>query len=145
MSTNDFDELRSVSLFRLMKAEEILAIGNILVSKEYSAGSRVFAQGEPGNTMYIIRSGEIAILVERNDKPIEVARFGPTNFFGEIALFDRLERTGSATVLQDARLWEFHRDSFAELMSREPYVGIKIMFRIIQDLGRRLRAMDQQI
>jgi len=145
MSVNDFEELRAVSLFRLMTAEEILAIGNILTAKEYPAGSRIFSQGDPGDTMYIIRKGVVAITVASGDSEKEVVRFSPTSFFGEIALFDRLQRTAAACAIEDSLLWEMHRDRFAELISREPYIGTKIMYRMIQDMGRRMRAMDQLV
>jgi CRP-like cAMP-binding protein len=89
--------------------------------------------------MFIIKNGSVKVSLA--DK--EVLSIESGGFFGEIALFDRVPRTATVEAREDSTFWEIQRDDFAKLISKFPYVGIKIMFRIIQDMSKRLQRMNK--
>ena len=63
------------------------------------AGTRLFSEGELGDNAYLIRSGEIEIVVERDGEEVILARRGAGEIIGEMALLDRGPRSATARVV----------------------------------------------
>ena len=63
------------------------------------AGALLFSEGEPGDNAYLIRSGEVEIVVERDGQDVVLAHRGAGEIIGEMALLDRGPRSASARVL----------------------------------------------
>jgi ATP-binding cassette subfamily B protein len=90
--------LRLCSAFRALKPPEIQAILNELESREFPAGATVFAQGDPGDRFYLIRSGAARVIQDGR----ELARLSDGQFFGELALLTGSGR--AATVVAETAL-----------------------------------------
>lgn len=141
MDENQLESLKGVSILQLLAAEELKEFSEIMRHRKYLFGQKIFAQGELGDSMLIIKNGSVKVSLA--DK--EVFSIASGGFFGEIALFDRVPRTATVESMEDSTLWEIHRDDFAKLISKFPYIGIKVMFRIIQDMSKRLQRMNKQV
>jgi CRP/FNR family transcriptional regulator len=139
------EEIRKFFLFQLLNNEELGSVAELLKERDFQPGSIIFSQGEEGNTMFIVKSGVIKITMKLQDGEKEIVTLGPDGFFGEIALFERVPRTATATAVQDSIIYEIDRDNFAEVISQNPYIGNKIFYKIIQDMGKRLRRMNLQV
>lgn len=95
------------------------------------AGQAVFAEGEPGQTLFVIESGVVEIfLAARGSKP--VARLGPGEFFGELSMLSGQPRSGSAIVREPARLLRIEREEFASLLGQNVEIAISIMRTLAQ-------------
>ena len=138
------DGLGNTTLFKLLTPSELQLVCEAVVEKKFQRGDNVFEENQEGDTMYLINSGTIKITKRMGDKDVEVITLYAGDFFGEIALFDRVGRTGTARALEDAALVELSRDNFARLISRNPYAGIKVLYRIIQDMAKRIQRMNVQ-
>lgn len=138
-------DLRSVFLFQLLSSEEAMRVASILQEKTYSKDEKIFSEDDYGETMYIINYGTIKISRGEGEKKKELITFYAGDFFGEIALFDRLPRTATAITLEETSVYEIHRDEFAKLIADHSSIGIKVMYRVIQDLAKRIRRMDIQL
>jgi len=66
----------------------------------YAAGEIIFAQGQPGDVMYVVKEGEVEI---RLGKKV-VDTIGPEGFFGEMALIDDAPRSASAVAKTNCKL-----------------------------------------
>ncbi len=77
---------------------ERLTVADALEAISVDDGEVVVAQGEAGNDFFIIVEGTAVVTQYRNkgEKPVEVGRLGPSDYFGEIALI--LDRPRAATV-----------------------------------------------
>jgi CRP/FNR family transcriptional regulator, cyclic AMP receptor protein len=141
----DFIEgLSDIALFKLLTPAELQLVCEAIAEKKFRRGENVFEENQDGDTMYLINTGTVKITKRLQDKDVEVITLYAGDFFGEIALFERVGRTGTAHVLEDVSLIELSRDNFARLISRNPYVGIKILYRIIQDMAKRIQRMNVQ-
>jgi CRP-like cAMP-binding protein len=141
MDEKQLENLKAVSILQLLAVEELKEFSEIMRHRKYLAGQKIFAQGESGDSMFIVKNGSVKVSLA--DKEVFLIASG--GFFGEIALFDRTPRTASVEAIEDSTLWEINRDDFAGLISKFPYVGIKVMFRIIQDMSKRLQRMNKQV
>ncbi len=107
---------------------------------EFAAGELIFREGEIGNVMYIIESGEVEI--RRNAAIAQpVAVLGAGDFFGEMAVLEDQPRFASATAVSKVRLLRIDRAAFADVL-RE---NVEISIRIMRKLATRLRRAEEKL
>ena len=82
----------------------------------HSAGTVIFDRDDPGDAMYVVRSGAVDLLVEG----AVLERVGVGGLFGEMALLDRIERSATAIAAEPATLVRISRTRFRELVRAEP-------------------------
>ena len=92
--------LRSVRLFRNIESRELGILADSLRERELKRGQILLREGDTGDEMFLVRSGSLVISKAVTGRVEQVlARVGPGDFFGEMALFDRSPR--SATIQAD--------------------------------------------
>jgi hypothetical protein len=129
--------LRSVPLFGDLPGEDLRTIAEIVETVDLRATSVVFRKGDPGDDLYVIMSGRVAI----RDGKIELAVLGAREFFGELSIIDHEPRLADAIILEDAQLLRLRSTDLGELMARRPQ--IQEQFLIV--LARRLRAVTERV
>jgi CRP/FNR family cyclic AMP-dependent transcriptional regulator len=97
----------------------------------FEAGALIFAQGDPGDQMYVITSGQVDIAVDGE----LIAVLGPGELLGEMALIDSGPRSASATARSRCTLTAIDRARFMFLVQETPYFALQVM----QSLAERLR------
>lgn len=97
-----------------------------------AAGETIFAEGEPGDTMYVVQSGAVDIL--QAGEPVNTV--GPGEIFGEMALIDQSPRSGTARASSDCRLVALNEQRFLFSIQNNPYFALEVL----RTLARRLRA-----
>lgn len=107
---------------------------------EFPANTVIFREGDAGAEMYIIESGTVDILRNnRIDDPI--ANLGPGDFFGEMAILEDQPRFATARTTSDTRLMRIDRAAFADLISS----NVEVSIRIMRKLTARLRRAELRI
>src|SRR5512145_3345881 len=104
---NNQDFLRKINLFQPLEDFELVEILGICVTKNYAAGSQIFAEGDPASRFYIIREGEVRIskiIPGIGEEALALLR--PGHFFGEMALVDEAVRSAFAFANNDSVLME---------------------------------------
>lgn len=105
-------------------------------ARRFSAGETVFRQGEPGDVMYVITSGEVSIT--RDGKTVE--SLAPGDIFGEMALIDSRPRSGTATTLSEAELVPIDQEWFSFLIRKNPSFALHVMSLMAERLRRFMQA-----
>ena len=98
----------------------------------FRAGEVVFPEGEPGDCMYIVKSG--AVSLQQGGKELE--EIGPGALFGEMALIDLGPRSASAIAVTDCELVSIEKRRFWYLVQETPYFAETVM-RVMADRLRR--------
>lgn len=111
------------------------------LARLYQANAVLFEEGDPGSRMYVLRSGRVKIAKRVGGCEVTLALLGPGDFFGEMALLEKLPRSATATVLEDARLIEVDESMFESLLTRSTEISVRLLRR----LSSRLREADRQI
>lgn len=99
---------------------------------QLEAGEMVFRQGDEGDGLYVVASGQVAVVLEAGEHKTELARLGEGAFFGEIALLTRQKRTASVVASEPADLLLIDRDTLLSLVDEHPAV-LKIVLRFLRD------------
>lgn len=110
--------LRSVELLSGMSEEDLLMLLRASVARRYEAGQTILAKGESGSTMSIVLSGQVA--VHSDDR--ELAKLGPGQIFGEMALLTGSPRQADIRALEPTRCLEVDREGFRMALSRHPEI-----------------------
>lgn len=111
------------------------------LGKEYKNGEIIIKQGESGNCMYVIQSGEVEVLRDNDGKEVQLAIRKTGDFFGEMALFSREVRSASIRALGDARILTVDRKNLLSSIQKDP----SLAFRIIETLSKRVRDLSEEI
>jgi CRP/FNR family transcriptional regulator, cyclic AMP receptor protein len=133
------DFLRSVKLFSLLDEVELKALSSTLSALAVPAGAHIFSEGEIGDTLYILQSGQVEVFVRdyAGDK-ITLSTLVPTDIFGETSLFDPGARSASAVALESSQLLVWKRGDLIQFLRATPSASIDLL----TILSRRLREAD---
>ncbi|HEX2660683.1 MAG TPA: cyclic nucleotide-binding domain-containing protein, partial [Polyangia bacterium] len=129
--------LAEVPLFQLMSAEERNLLATELDLVRYGAGEIVFVTGDPGDSMYVIRKGEVEVFFKDDTgAKVVLETMGPGDFFGELSLLDSGPRTASAVVTRDVEALRVDRRDLDQLLKLQPGSALELLTA----MGRRMRV-----
>ncbi len=103
----------------------------------FQPGDAIFEEGSKGDTMFVIRSGEVVI--ERGGKVMETVP--PGGIFGEMALIDGAPRSATARAKTECEVAPITEKSFLFLVHETPFFAIAVM----RTLADRLRRLNERI
>jgi CRP-like cAMP-binding protein len=121
--------LASVDLLRALPPEEMEQLLPCVRPVRVAAGNVIFRAGQPGDALYLIEGGRVDILTSGVDPTASrladegyqpIARLGPHDSFGEIALLSGAPRTAHAVAAEDSSLLRIGKDDFDGLIIRSP-------------------------
>lgn len=136
------DNLKSVSLFSILKDPEINAISKISILKNFEKNNMVFQEGEIGDSLYVILSGKVKIsLFDDEGKEYILDIIGKDGFFGELSIIDELPRSANVITTEKSEFLVIQRQDFLRLLIEKPEISISIL----KTLSRRLRYADERI
>ena len=109
--------------------------------REFTKGTVLFKEGEPGKEMYVVQSGKVNITKTVRDTDKILATLGPGEFFGEMSILNNKPRSAGASMAEDGKLLVIDPRTF-EAMIRG---NVEIAVRLIKKLSDRLQDADEQI
>jgi len=119
--------LRAVADFAGLDDATLLEIVGDSACLFWSAGSAVFAKGDPADALYVVLSGRARIFDHTGGAEDEVARIGPGDYFGEHAVLFHTVHSTNVQAVEDSEFMVIPRESFESILTANP------------DLANRLR------
>ena len=120
--------LAEVELFEHVSEEDRARLAEFIDLKELAAGDTLFRVGEPGESLYIVRNGEVELFIrDTAGQKIALTVAGANEVFGELALLDRGPRTATALALTDTQLLELDRDDLLLLFQKSPNAALRLL------------------
>lgn len=111
-----------------------------VLGKLCEAGQIIFQEGDQGDALYVIQSGEVRVTKSTPAGEVDIATLGEGEIFGEMALFDRLPRSATAVVEKEARILKVDKRKFFSSISRDPTLA----FKILESMSRRTRRINDE-
>ncbi len=134
--------LRQVGLFADFSAEELDQLATSLRRRRYAEGQVIFAQGDPGSSLYVVEEGSVRICrASAEGKEVVLAMLGPGEFLGELALLDGEPRSADAVAQESCQLALLPREDFLRFLESKPHTAL----RLLAVVSRRLRDADQMV
>ena len=108
--------LRTVAFLQLASPAVLESLSRDATELEVAPGAVVVAQGERGDSFYVVAEGEVRVLIDGTD----VRRLTAGDSFGEIALLRDVPRTATVSAVSQVRLVVLHREDFLRVVTSSP-------------------------
>jgi len=126
------EALATAPLFADVPKRHLRSLARVTRVSTHPVNAEIVREGTEGQTLYVIMEGSARVVKGRR----RLARLGPGDFFGELAIFDGEPRTASVIAEEPVQCVKLEGADFRKLLLREPRLGLAIM----TGLARRLRA-----
>jgi CRP-like cAMP-binding protein len=127
--------LARVPLFSACTQKELREVASLGTELDVEAGRELTSQGAGGHEFFLLLEGEATCRIDGN----VVAKYGPGDFFGEMALLDQGPRVATVTTDSPARLLVVSAQEFGGLLAQSPSIAKKMLV----ELARRLRNAEK--
>ena len=135
-TTNLSEEAQSlarVPLFKRLEPHELEKLAQEIDQVNYQAGETIFNEHDRGDSLYVVETGSVRIwVVDEDVSEVTLAELKPGDFFGELAVLDRGERSSSATAIVDTHLHRLSSDDFQQFLTEHPDASIDVICEIAQ-------------
>jgi CRP-like cAMP-binding protein len=129
------EQLERVSLFSDLDRRELQSLASSFKEREFKAGETITVEGSGGVGFFIIDDGEAKVTLRDE----EIARLGPGDYVGELALIDAGTRTATVTAESDMRCYGLTSWEFRPLVESNS----QIAWKLLQSLTKQLRTARQ--
>jgi sulfate permease, SulP family len=139
-------DLNELGLFRGRKEETVAALELRLDKRSYKAGETIFARGDAGDELFLIRKGSVRIMLTlAGGKAHHVSSFGRGDFFGEMAFLDGDARSADAIAFTDVDFFVLSRKTFDAFADEHKKASLKLMEGLASTLASRLRYANTEL
>lgn len=145
--TNRSDLLGRIPLFSGLTAERMAALSALTEEKGFPAGEEIITVGEDADALYILLEGSVQVVYPGNERDVELARLGPGDCFGEMALLNDQPRSASVRTLEPVRVLLLPREGFRDLLRSSADVSLnllEVLSRRIRDTGLQMSGLSDQ-
>lgn len=144
------DALRRCRLFARVDAESLALCAAGLRVRRYRKNETIFHQGDPGDSLYIVESGSVKIVLPspEGEEGAIIATLGSGEFFGELALLDGAPHSATAVAIEPTQTQVLSRATFDQLIETQPalrralFAGLAAELRRLTDHVQDLYFLD---
>jgi CRP/FNR family transcriptional regulator, cyclic AMP receptor protein len=134
--------LKAVPLFATFPEEQLRMLATVVTRKSVPRSTTVMAGGDAGDSLYIILSGRLKVMMSDSDgKEVILSILGPGEFFGEMGLIDDAPRSASVVAMEACELLSITKRDFKKCLAENFDMAMAVM----RGLVRRLREADRKI
>lgn len=116
----DHETIYVPSLFESLPPDEMIQLIGRATPRHYTRNEAVIKEGDSGNSVYLIRSGNAKVITHILGQKIELAVLSPGDVFGEVAFLTGRPRTASVSAIEDLKVYEFEKLLIEEIFERYP-------------------------
>lgn len=143
------DMLRKVSFFKNLKNEVIGKLAKLVIQVSISKEEILFSQGDPGDSLYIVTSGEGVILKtiekEGSGRQKSLGFIGPGDLVGEMAFFDEEPRSATISARTDMKLFKLNKTDLEKFFMEDTQSASIVFNEVIKVLSQRLRESAREL
>lgn len=133
--------LKRVPFLGTLGEHELSKLAGSTREEVFMPGTPIVQIGEPGHCLYIVLDGVVQVLYPTHSGDFELARLGPGEFFGEMALLNDQPRSATVRAAEPVRALVLHKSDFREIIGQSPTLAIKLL----EIMSQRMRYADQLI
>ncbi len=137
--------LKQMVLFHNLDSLELIQLSKLVGHKTFQEGEVVLAEGEMGDSLFVVKSGQFKAFVTRDGVDQQLAIFNMGDSFGELALLDRHPRSASVSALTEGELLEFTKENFEKVLQYSEKLKIKLLENLVYDLSLKLRRTNDRL
>jgi CRP/FNR family cyclic AMP-dependent transcriptional regulator len=129
--SEEAQSLARVPLFRRLEPSELEKLAEEIDQVNFKNGEVIFNEHDRGDSLYVVERGSVRIwVIDEDVNEVTLAELKPGEFFGEMAVLDRGERSSSATAIGDTHLHRLSSDDFQQFLIEHPDASIDVICEI---------------
>lgn len=142
MAVIDAQSLSRIPLLQDVSLEALAQLSQSVRRRSYHRGEVIFHQGDPGDTLHLVRSGRVKVVLpaETGDEAV-LAILGPGDCFGELALLDGGPRSASVVAMEQVETLVLGRQDFLTFFRSNMEAAV----RLIVNLARIIRRSNEEV
>jgi len=137
--------LRRIKILADMKDAQLAHLADFLELHDVLQHTVIVRQGDPGDAMFLILSGELRARKMINDREAILTTFGPGDFFGEMSLFDQGPRSADVVANVDSTVLRLTTTAFQKLTREMPSLATPFLQATSRTLSARIRADNKRL
>ncbi len=114
-------------LFRGVDPAQLRLLALMAENRTFHRGEALMVQGEDGNAALVILSGEAEVLLRVDGIETQVARIGPTEIVGEMALLSDARRSATVRALETVQVLRLDRATLLRLLREFPGMSLELL------------------
>jgi CRP-like cAMP-binding protein len=134
-----------MALCRALSDAELEAIAAIVETKEFAAGGELFREGDPGDGLYLVATGEVEVIKRGPAGEHSLAKLGPGGVLGEMSLVTSDARSATGRALAQTSVLHLPVRDFRALLDSGSTAALRIAAAIAEVLARRLATMNGMV
>jgi SulP family sulfate permease len=139
-------DLHQLELLRGRKPETLREFEEVLERRTVAAGERVFATGDTGDELFLIRRGAVRIVLRlAGEQTRHLATFRRGAFFGEMAFLDHEPRSADAVAERETDLYVLSRARFDAFAESHRHLALNLVEGVARALAHRLRHTNTEV
>jgi CRP/FNR family transcriptional regulator, cyclic AMP receptor protein len=120
--------LANIKMFELLNEDDRVALAKVVDELNVPAGHTLFQAGDPGDSLFIVREGEIELFIKDTaGQKIVLTTAEPGDMFGELAMLDSGPRTATALAINESGVLVLDRDDLVLLFQRKPEAALHML------------------
>lgn len=120
--------LANIKMFELLDEDDRVELAKVIDELKVPEGQTLFQAGDPGESLFIIQSGEIELFIKDTaGQKIVLATPSTGDMFGELAMLDEGPRTATAVALQESDILVLDRDDLVLLFQKKPEAALHML------------------
>jgi signal transduction histidine kinase len=127
LDDSDCAQLRRVPLFAELSEEDLDGLTSNAEAVDLAAGDLLATQGEPGDAMFVIATGELQVVKRSRSSDVPIAVVGPGEIVGEMSIFEQQPRNASVRAITPARVIRIDGDEILEILRTRPSATLSML------------------
>lgn len=141
-SSDDKQQMPRTPLFSDFKRDELFDVVKRVQYKALSPGEFVFKEGDPGDSIYILSSGQVEVIGSKGESDVVFFCLNEGDFFGEFGFFSNAKRRFSVRAIDSTGLLEIRRNDLNDIIQKHPRVSKVILEFYKERVVDRLMALS---
>lgn len=136
--------LKAAPLFNQLSDSDLMKVMEYIKTKPMVADEVIFKEGDPGDAVYLIADGGVSLQRRnRTGGSATLVELGAREVFGEMALIEDKPRSATAVSQAAGLLLYLEKKDFDMIINVHPYIGVKLMKRLLELICGRLRVTSE--
>lgn len=132
--------LSTIKFLHLMPAEEISQLMQVVKTRTYNKGELIISQGNDGQELFFIIEGNVEVIRDTGNGPAVVAKMGPGDTFGEIALISDCTRTADVRAISGVQVYVLEKTDFQNMLKH----SLALQDASVEIISERLKDMSDK-
>ena len=135
--------LSDIHFFAELNDEDLSVIAKVLKEKDFKTGTTVFKEGEDGQSLYIIKRGEVkACKATPEGDLLTLTLHKDGDIFGEMSFLDGRPRSATIVAIAETKVYVLEKGDFENLVDNHPRLIYKMLKNIVFNIHSIVRGMN---